>query len=146
MLFSFLRIALGNLSAMEKKHGEQTEKLQQEIKVLQKEAEGLFREIHFTLWLPSPGSLAQKRAILVQKARIECHQNSLLSSFAFFWSTDWQNYGRIFGWLIFFLILYIQNQYAYSPYWSLYISHGADKENLLKINSFFCWWSFPLFS
>lgn len=40
---------MGNLSAMEKKHGEQTEKLQQEIKVLQKEAEGLFREIHFTL-------------------------------------------------------------------------------------------------
>ena len=40
---------MGNLSAMEKKNGEQTEKLQQEIKVLQKEAEGLFREIHFTL-------------------------------------------------------------------------------------------------
>lgn len=38
------RIALGNLSAMEKKNGEQTEKLQQEIKVLQKEAEEQHRK------------------------------------------------------------------------------------------------------
>ena len=52
---------------MEKKNGEQTEKLQQEIKVLQKEAEGLFREIHFTLWLPSPGSLAQREKYFYSK-------------------------------------------------------------------------------
>lgn len=36
-----LRIALENLSSLEKKHNEQAEKLQKEITTLQKEAEGL---------------------------------------------------------------------------------------------------------
>ena len=113
---------MGNLSAMEKKHGEQTEKLQKEIKVLQKEAEGLFKEIHFTLWLSSPGSLAQKREIFLQQTRIECHLNSLLSSFALFWSTDWQNYGRIFAYL---LMVWLVDFFfkSFTPKISMHILH-----------------------
>ena len=38
-----------------------------------------------------------------------------------------------------------KHQYAYSPYCSLYISLGADKENLFNNQSFFSWWSFTLF-
>ena len=82
---------MGNLSAMEKKHGEQTEKLQKEITVLQREAEGLFGEIHSTLGLLLPGSLAQNTAIVLQETSNESYPNSLLSSFAVVWSTDWKN-------------------------------------------------------
>ena len=39
-----------------------------------------------------------------------------------------------------------KHQYPDSPYSSLYISFGTDKENLFEDQSFLCWWSFPLFS
>ena len=38
-----------------------------------------------------------------------------------------------------------KTQYAYSPYCSLYISLGTDKENLFY-NQELSWWSFPLLS
>ena len=49
---------------------------------------------------------------------------------------------------------HINHQYIYSPtsiyifsiLISIYISWGADKENLLIIENFFSWWSFLLFS
>ena len=39
-----------------------------------------------------------------------------------------------------------QHQNLYSPYRSLYITCGINKENLFKITSFTCLWSFPWFS
>ena len=38
-----------------------------------------------------------------------------------------------------------ETQYAYSPYCSLYISWGTDKENLFNKKEL-SWWSFPLLS
>ena len=38
------------------------------------------------------------------------------------------------------------HQYPHSPYSSLSISFGTDKENLFEDQSFLCWWSFPLFA
>ena len=52
----------------------------------------------------------------------------------------------IFSAMNFLLTLYNLTTVPYSPFFSLYISFGAGKENLLSNQSFFGWWSFPLFS
>ena len=51
-----------------------------------------------------------------------------------------------FSAMSFLLTLYNLTTVPYSPFFSLYISFGTGKENLLSNQSFFGWWSFPLFS
>ena len=52
----------------------------------------------------------------------------------------------IFSAMNFLLTLYNLTTVPYSPFFSLYISFGTGNENLFSNQSFFGWWSFPLFS
>ena len=52
----------------------------------------------------------------------------------------------IFSAMNFLLTLYNLTTVPYSPFFSLYISFGTGNKNLFSNQSFFGWWSFPLFS